>query len=132
MKKIVLIFMVLLCVAGVAVAQIPESLNVVRIGPEEGKTDSLLPYTMTIEYLPATGEAFFTFSIKTDWFEQSEAMTTIRDRAEKFILETTDEDDERLYYEYKYRGADTTKYDAVTGKIHYVSRIGFGETSDSF
>ena len=58
MKKILFGVIFALCVGAVLCAQIPEDLNVVKI-EEEAKTEAGLPYTMTIEYLPATGEAFF-------------------------------------------------------------------------
>ena len=61
MKKTLFILAFFICIAGILCAQIPEGLNVNKI-EEEGKTENGLPYTITIEYLPATGEAFFTFT----------------------------------------------------------------------
>ena len=87
MKKILFGVIFALCVGAVLCAQIPEDLNVVKI-EEEAKTEAGLPYTMTIEYLPATGEAFFTFTINQSMFNQADAMVAICDRAMKFIQET--------------------------------------------
>ncbi len=130
MKKTIILLVMILCVVSVAFAQIPDNLNVERI-QEEGKTDESIPYLMTIEFLPATGEAFFTFSVNMDLFEQSDAMITIRDRAEQFMSERQNEKGERAYYTYSYRGADSTKYDAVNSTVHYTSRIRFEEVRDS-
>ena len=123
MKKTVGILVLFLCIGAALFAQIPEDLNVVKI-EEEGKTDKGLPYTMTIEYLPASGEAYFTFTINQNVFNQADAMIAIRERAEKFI-EETQENNVRKYYHYVYRGADTTKYDGAKKKVYYTSRIRF-------
>lgn len=125
MKKIFAVLAVLLCIGAALSAQIPDNLNVVKI-EEEGKTENSLPYTITIEYLPATGEAFFTFTINQSMFNQADAMIAIRDRALKFIEETK-ENNVRKYYHYVYRGADTTKYDGAAKKVYYTSRIRFLE-----
>lgn len=125
MKKILFGVIFALCVGAVLCAQIPEDLNVVKI-EEEAKTEAGLPYTMTIEYLPATGEAFFTFTINQSMFSQADAMVAIRDRAMKFIQET-EEKGVRKYYHYVYRGADSTKYDGAKKKVYYTSRIRFLE-----
>jgi hypothetical protein len=125
MKKILFGVIFALCVGAVLCAQIPEDLNVVKI-EEEAKTEAGLPYTMTIEYLPATGEAFFTFTINQSMFNQADAMIAIRDRAMKFIQET-EEKGVRKYYHYVYRGADSTKYDGAKKKVYYTSRIRFLE-----
>lgn len=120
-----------LCMVFSSFAQIPENLNVQTI-TEEGKTDEFFPYTMTIEYLPATGETFFTFSINMDLFEKSTAMVTIRDRAEQFLKETKADDGvDQRYYAYSYRGADSTKYDSANKIVHYTSRIRFEEVRTS-
>lgn len=121
MKKIFVVLAVFLCIGTAVFAQIPDDLNVVKI-EEEGKTEGGLPYTITIEYLPATGEAFFTFTINQSMFNQADAMIAIRDRALKFIQETK-ENDVRKYYNYVYRGADSTKYDGANKKVYYTSRI---------
>ncbi|MGI5173272.1 hypothetical protein H0R92_06690 [Treponema sp. OMZ 840] len=125
MKKIFCVLAVFLCVGAVLAAQIPENLNVVKI-EEDGKTENGLPYTITIEYLPATGEAFFTVTINQSMFNQADAMIAIRDRAMKFI-EETQENGVRKYYHYVYRGADSTKYDGAKKKVYYTSRIRFLE-----
>lgn len=125
MKKIFAVLAVLLCIGAALSAQIPDNLNVVKI-EEEGKTENSLPYTITIEYLPATGEAFFTFTINQSMFNQADAMIAIRDRAMKFIEETK-ENNVRKYYHYIYRGADSTKYDGAKKKVYYTSRIRFLE-----
>ena len=125
MKKILFGVIFALCVGTVLCAQIPEDLNVVKI-EEEAKTEAGLPYTMTFEYLPATGEAFFTFTINQSMFNQADAMIAIRDRAMKFIQET-EENGVRKYYHYVYRGADSTKYDGAKKKVYYTSRIRFLE-----
>ncbi len=130
MKKTIILLLIAMCVVSVAVAQIPQNLNVERI-QEEGKTDESIPYLMTIEFLPATGEAFFTFSVNMDLFEQSDAMIAIRDRAEKFMEERQGANGQRAYYAYSYRGADSTQYDAVNNTVHYTSRIRFDEVRDS-
>lgn len=125
MKKIFFVLAVFLCIGTALSAQIPDDLNVVKI-EEEGKTENSLPYTITIEYLPATGEAFFTFTINQSMFNQADAMIAIRDRAQKFI-EETEENNIRKYYHYVYRGADSTKYDGAKKKVYYTSRIRFLE-----
>ncbi len=134
MKKTILLLVVMsLVFAGFA--QIPDNLNVETIS-EEGRTDESLPYLMTIEFLPATGEAFFTFSMNSDLFEQSTAMITIRNRAEQFLEERRVENvaegerADQLYYSYNYRGADSTKYDYVNNTTHYTSRIRFNEVRE--
>ena len=130
MKKIFAVLAVLLCIGAALSAQIPDNLNVVKI-EEEGKTENSLPYTITIEYLPATGEAFFTFTINQSMFNQADAMIAIRDRAMKFIEETK-ENNVRKYYHYIYRGADSTKYDGAKKKVYYTSRIRFLEKKATF
>ncbi|WP_428770694.1 hypothetical protein V1L52_02330 [Treponema sp. HNW] len=125
MKKIFFVLAVFLCIGAALYAQIPDDLNVVKI-EEEGKTENNLPYTITIEYLPATGEAFFTVTINQSMFNQADAMIAIRDRAMKFI-EETQENGVRKYYHYVYRGADSTKYDGAKKKVYYTSRIRFLE-----
>ena len=125
MKKTLFILAFFICIAGILCAQILEGLNVNKI-EEEGKTENGLPYTITIEYLPATGEAFFTFTINQSMFNQADAMIAIRDRAQKFVEETK-ENDVRKYYHYVYRGADSTKYDGAKKKVYYTSRIRFLE-----
>lgn len=130
MKKIVFVFIVLVSIATTAFAQIPENLNIQEIVEEE-TTDNGFPYTMTIEYIAATGEAFFTFSINMDLFEKSEAMIGIRDRILDFIQETKDETGERKYYDYGYYGADKTKYDAVNNLTHYTSRVRFSDVKEA-
>ncbi len=136
MKKAIVLFLVMMCFVTVGFAQIPENLNVETIS-EEGKTDEGLPYLMTIQLLPATGESFFTFSMHTDLFEQSTAMITIRDRVEQFLQERKISDTagegertDQQYYGYNYRGADTTKYDNVNNMTHYTSRIRFTEVRE--
>ncbi len=135
MKKTILLLVVMMFVMSVGFAQIPENLNVETIS-EQGTTDESFPYLMTIEFLPATGEAFFTFTMHSDLFEQSTAMITIRNRAEQFIEERKAENvaegerADQMYYSYSYRGADTTKYDAVNNMTHYTSRIRFNEVRE--
>ncbi len=135
MKKTMLLVLALLFAVSFGFAQIPQNLNVETIS-EQGTTDESLPYLMTIEFLPATGEAFFTFSMNSDLFEQSTAMITIRNRAEEFLQERKKENvpegqrADQIYYNYNYRGADTTKYDAVNNMTHYTSRIRFNEVGE--
>ncbi len=135
MKKMLLLLVLLMCMVSMGFAQIPNNLNVETIS-EEGRTDESFPYLITIELLPATGEAFFTFSMNSDLFEQSTAMITIRNRAEQFIKERKVENvaegerADQLYYNYSYRGADTTKFDAVNNMTHYTSRIRFNEVRE--
>lgn len=128
MKKNLFFGILFLSVIGFAFTQIPEGLNVTKI-EESGKTELGLPYTLTIEYLPSTGEAVFTFTIKRDMFEQSDAMIAIRDRAQAFLVETK-ENDVQKYYHYIYRGPDQTKYDGAKNQVHYISRIRFLEKQD--
>ncbi len=135
MKKMLLLLVLMMCMVSMGFAQIPENLNVETIS-EQGMTDESFPYLITIELLPATGEAFFTFSMNSDLFEQSTAMITIRNRAEQFLKERKVENvaegerADQLYYSYNYRGADTTKFDAVNNMTHYTSRIRFNEVRE--
>lgn len=126
MKKLALIFIMALGIIAITFAQIPENLNIQKI-EEEVKTSDGIPYTMTIEYLPSTGEAFFTYSTNIDIFDQDDAVPAIRYRATKF-MEELKEDGQRKYYHYVYRGDDSTKYDAANKKTHYTSRIRFVES----
>ncbi len=131
MKKTIILFLVTMCFVSMGFAQIPNNLNVETVS-EEGKTDEGLPYLMTIQLLPATGEAFFTFSMNTDLFEQSTAMITIRNRIEQFMLErkvpsVNGSVEDQEYYGYNYRGADVTKFDNVNSMTHYTSLIRFTE-----
>ncbi len=138
MKKTIILFLVMMFVVSVGFAQIPEDLNIETIS-EEGKTDENLPYLMTIQLLPATGEAFFTFSMNIDLFEQSTAMITIRNRVEQFLQErkvanaassADGEREDQEYYGYNYRGADTTRHDYANNMTHYTSRIRFTEVRE--
>ena len=135
MKKVLLVLVILVSVVSFGFSQISTDLNIVTI-QEEAKTTEGLPYLMTIQYLPGTGEAFFIFSMKTALFDQDEAMLSIRNRAEKFLKETLvekaiDDESERVdqkYYSYVYRGADTLKHDVSKDISHYTSRILFSDT----
>ncbi len=134
MKKVLLVLVILLSVVSFGFSQISAELNVKTI-QEEAKTTEGLPYLMTIQYLPGTGEAFFIFSMKTALFDQDEAMLSIRNRAEQFIKETLVENEldddsvraDQKYYSYVYRGADTLKHDAAKDVSHYTSRILFSD-----
>lgn len=75
-------------------------------------------YTLTIDYTQSIDEAIFTYSINSSLFDQSEAMTTIRDRVETFIKE-------HGYYYYTYLGADITKYDNANELALYMSHFKF-------
>lgn len=130
MKKTLLVIAILFCVVSFGFTQIPSDLTMQTI-QEEGKTTEGLPFLMTIQYLPGTGEAFFIFSMKTAIFDTDEAMLAIRNRAEQFIKETLAETEiegeraDQLYYSYQYRGADTLKHDGKTEVSHYTSRLLF-------
>ena len=130
MKKALLVLVIICGVVSFGFTQISTDLQVQTI-QEEGAVDDGLPYLITIQYLPGTGEAFFIFSMKTAFFDQDEAMLTIRNRAEQFIKETLVEpaiEGERAdqkYYSYQYRGADTVKHDPTTEVSHYTSRLLF-------
>lgn len=60
--------------------------------------------TMTIEYIPTTAEARFTYSCPSDDFEQDAAMFAIKKRAGTFSRE-------KGYYSYSYTRPDETSYD---------------------
>lgn len=60
--------------------------------------------TMSIEYIPTTAEARFTYSCPSEDFEQDMAMLAVRERAGSFTRE-------KGYYSYTYTRPDETSYD---------------------
>ena len=130
MKKALLVLVILCSVVSFGFTQIPADLQVQTI-QEDGKTTDGMPYTITINYLPATGESFFIFSIKTALFDEDDAMVAIRNRAEQFLVESLGETDAedgvalQIYSRYVYRGADSLAHDNESGVSFYTSRILF-------
>ncbi|AEE17737.1 hypothetical protein [Treponema brennaborense] len=72
--------------------------------------------TITIEYMPAHDEARFIYTCPTVLFEQSAAMTAIKESATAFVKE-------RGYYFYTYIRADDTRYDNTKKTAIYTSYI---------
>ena len=128
MKKALLVLVIICTIVSFGFTQIPTDLQV-QTTEENGKTADGMPYTITINFLPVTGESFFVYAIKTALFDEDDAMVAIRNRAEQFLkesLEATDAEGEfapQVYTRYVYRGADSLTHNNESDISFYTSRI---------
>ncbi|MGL4981857.1 MAG: hypothetical protein ACRC4W_03210 [Treponemataceae bacterium] len=83
------------------------------------KTDN---YTITIEFTAMTDEARVYFVTAQSRYEEGFALNRIKDRLEKFLVDTREE---HGYYQYKKVRSSETKHNLKKKEITYIEHILF-------